>query len=492
MASINFTGYPVLRDTLIPVTATPTSTRAQPSRHGRPVAAESAVAHGRVVEDGAGEGAAGRAVANGPYESVPLPIDIRNDVLPPRLRPDRDFGVLDVTEWFGDTSGGVRRYLLEKARYVADHEALSQVMVVPGADTTVSDSDGTRCYRLRGPIIPTQAPYRVMHDGRAIERIAGHERPDLIELGSPWIAPWIAHRIARDHGIPLVWFFHGNFPRAFATRPNASRPARVMRTAGARLAWRYVRRVSRLVTLTLVSSESTAVDLRHAGVDPVVRVPLGVDLEMFHPRRRTRADEVRRTLGLPERPRPVVGFMGRFVAEKELEVLIDAWPEIERRTDAILLMVGAGPMERTLRRRAEQVGVQRIIWRPFEHDRERMATLLGAVDLYVAPGSTETFGLAPLEALACGTAVLSADEGGVAEQVSRSGAGAVFRASDPADLARVAVALLDSDLGALGARGRSYATREHSWSAVFDRLFRIYREVAQGAGAAEIVEATAS
>lgn len=408
-----------------------------------------------------------------------VPLDINRDPLPDRLRPNRQFGALDITEWFGDTSGGVRRYVLEKARYVAGHELLSHVVVVPGSMTSVTDGVGSRCYRLSGPMIPTQAPYRWMYNAPGIKRIIHHERPDIIEVGSPWLAPWIAKRIGRRVGIPLVWFFHGNFPRAFSVSPDAGPSALALRRAGTAAAWRYVRRVSRLFELTMVSSDSTAADLLNAGVEHVVRVPLGVDLDIFHPRRRADVDAVRGQLGLPAMPCPVVAFMGRFVAEKELGVLIDAWPEIERRTDATLLMVGAGPMEKALRRRAEQRGIERIIWHPFEADRQRMAALLAAVDCYVAPGSTETFGLAPLEALACGTPVVSADLGGVAEQVSRSGAGATFASGDAGDLARVVIEMLNGDHKKLGVIGRAYAAREHSWSAVFDRLFAVYRQVVE-------------
>jgi glycosyltransferase involved in cell wall biosynthesis len=73
--------------------------------------------------------------------------------------------------------------------------------------------------------------------------------------------------------------------------------------------------------------------------------------------------------------------------------------------------------------------------------------------------------------------VLSADRGGVAEQVQRSGAGATFAPGDSGSLADVAAHLLGGDLRALGHRGRVYAEREHNWTTVFDRIFGIYRRI---------------
>jgi alpha-1,6-mannosyltransferase len=414
-----------------------------------------------------------------PPQAAP-PIDLGHDLSsvlrpvggPPPLR------VLDITEWFGDTTGGVRRYLLEKGHYIARHAGLSQVLVVPGPHTTVTDLAGARCYALRGPIIPTQAPYRVLYRAASVDRIVARERPDLIEVGSPWAAPWIALRSARRARIPAIWFFHGNFPTALRAPAGAGTLSATARRAATAAAWSYVRRVGRQFARTVASSDSTARDLQEAGVDRVVRIPLGVDLEMFHPGRRATADAVRATLGLPPRPAPVVAFLGRFVAEKELDVLIDAWPAIARETDATLLLVGAGRRGAVLRARLARRDAPRVVWHPFVSERERVADILAAVDLYVAPGSTETFGLAPLEAMASGTAVISADRGGVSEQVARSGGGATFASGDAADLARVVIDVLRRGTApALGALGHDYAAREHGWDLVFDRLFAMYREV---------------
>ena len=65
---------------------------------------------------------------------APVPLDISRIDLPPRLRPTASVGVLDITEFFGDTTGGVRTYLLEKAKYVQRRPALRQVLIVPGAE----------------------------------------------------------------------------------------------------------------------------------------------------------------------------------------------------------------------------------------------------------------------------------------------------------------------------------------------------------------------
>jgi alpha-1,6-mannosyltransferase len=216
-------------------------------------------------------------------------------------------------------------------------------------------------------------------------------------------------------------------------------------------------------------------DLRSHGALRVVQIPLGVDLAHFHPRRRADAVETRALIGLPANA-PVVGFVGRFAREKEVDVLVEAWETIEQRTDAYLALVGDGPARRRLR--AHSRG-SRVIWIPYQNDREQLANVLAALDIFVSPGSIETFGLSALEAAASGTPVISADRGGVSEQIRRSGGGALFASGDAGALAEVAVRMLHtpSEWSRLGALGRAYAEREHSWSRVFDRIFDVYRRI---------------
>jgi glycosyltransferase involved in cell wall biosynthesis len=307
---------------------------------------------------------------------------------------------------------------------------------------------------------------------RSTSRIVAHERPDVIEVGSTWFAPWLVHLATRRVDVPAVWFYHSNFPRVIAPWPETAGRAK---RAAAEFAWGYVRRLGRMVRATLAPSDFVARELERVGVERVVRVGLGVDLERFHPARRAVAAETRRRHGLPEGPLAI--YVGRLAGEKEVDLLLTAWPEVERRTGTRLVLVGDGPSRRRLQRRP---GSERMHWLPFQQDRERLADLLAAVDLAVSPCSIETFGLSALEALASGTPLLSADRGGVAETVGRSGAGATFASGDAGALADQAKALLLGDLAALGARGRRYAEADHGWDAVLDRIFDVYRGVLAG------------
>lgn len=389
--------------------------------------------------------------------------------LPAPVRTGASLSVLDVTEWYGETSGGIRTYLDAKGRYIGERPDLRHVVVIPGERDAILESHGVRHYRLKGPPIPKYRPYRFMLATRSLTRIVRHERPNLIEVGSPFVVPWIVDRVSRSLDVPMVSFHHTNISGLTARQPI---PTASMKGLVRRASLRYLKQLGSMSHVTIVASQSAKAELLEAGIERIAEVPLGVDVERFTPALRSRALQTRARWGLPGAP--LAGFIGRFAREKQLDVVLDAWGAVERATDARLVLIGAGPEEARLR--AHPYG-SRVIFLPFQQDRERLAEMMAMLDLVVAPGPLETFGLAALEALASGTPVLSADRGGVAEQVITSGGGALYPAGDRDGLAEAAIALFRSDLCALGSRGRAYAVRQHAWPTVLDQLFRVYRDV---------------
>jgi alpha-1,6-mannosyltransferase len=222
----------------------------------------------------------------------------------------------------------------------------------------------------------------------------------------------------------------------------------------------------------LAASRAAVRELESAGFQHVTQVPLGVDLEHFHPWRRNHAPETRRRAGLPEGP--VAMFVGRFAREKEIQLVLDAWPEVEARTGATLVLVGDGPSRRFFQ---EHNRARRVKWIPYQSDREVLADLMAAADVVIAPGPAETFGLAALEALACGVPVIASDAGAVREIVEASGAGAINPEPTAAAMADTVQDLLRRDLDALGSQGRRYAETHHGWDMAFDQVFAAYRQI---------------
>lgn len=388
--------------------------------------------------------------------------------LPAITRPEATLAVLDISEYFGDRSGGVRTYLHAKGRHIAAHATIRRTLIVPGAADAVVDGPGDRVYRLRGPAIPF-ASYRLMLATRSVARIIAHERPDIIEVGSAYVVPWLVSRARRRHPAKVVWFYHSNLPRLVVPDLGGVVGAPVSRAIGG-----YVRRLSQLADVTLAASDFSARELASWGVERVERVTLGVDTTLFTPARRVRRDAVRARLGVADGP--LVGCVGRLATEKQVDVLLRAWPSVARRSGATLVVVGDGPQARRL---AELARGQRVVIVPHLTERESLADLLAALDCYVSAAPFETFGLAVCEALASGVPVATVDHGAAAELVHASGAGALAPYGDVAALANTILALLGRDREPLAEAARQHVERHHRWDVALAQLLDLYRRLVQ-------------
>jgi glycosyltransferase involved in cell wall biosynthesis len=159
----------------------------------------------------------------------------------------------------------------------------------------------------------------------------------------------------------------------------------------------------RLGDSTIAVSGAVAGRLRAWGVpsERISVIPNAIDAQEFrHDHRLRRA--CRERLGIAP-DALVVGGVGRMVPEKRFERLILAVRDVP---DATLLLVGDGPFRDVLKGFAEEQGIgDRVVFTgAVEHTRD----VLCAMDVFASPSDQETFGMAVLEALACGLPVLYA------------------------------------------------------------------------------------
>jgi phosphatidylinositol alpha 1,6-mannosyltransferase len=152
----------------------------------------------------------------------------------------------------------------------------------------------------------------------------------------------------------------------------------------------------------------------------------------------------------------------------------DRGPAPPRRRPARLLAPGRGlravpPARRELERRARSLPVTFLGFVP---DRARLAALLATADLVLSPGPVETFGLAALETLACGTPLV-VSAGGALPELLAPGAGLPAAPSAEA-MAAAVLELLDADLAACRLAARARAER-FPWSAAVRGMLRVHR-----------------
>jgi glycosyltransferase involved in cell wall biosynthesis len=142
-----------------------------------------------------------------------------------------------------------------------------------------------------------------------------------------------------------------------------------------------------------------------------------------------------------------------------------------------LLVVGDGPERRELEAQAQRLGLGGRVVFAGQLDHAHVVDALFASDLFVFPSQTETLGLAVLEAMAAGRAVVAVRGGAVAEIVREGETGRVV-APDPGALrAAIADLVRDADLRrTMGERARAAASL-YGQGRVLDQLLAVYEDV---------------
>jgi glycosyltransferase involved in cell wall biosynthesis len=152
---------------------------------------------------------------------------------------------------------------------------------------------------------------------------------------------------------------------------------------------------------------------------------------------------------------PLLVTLSHLTKDKGIDVLLDGFGRLlARRPDARLAIVGDGPEEGRLKALARERGL--LGPAAFTGQRADVAAVLAAADLYTTTSRVEGLGLAVLEAMHMGRAVLATAAGGIPESVEDGVTGRVVPVGDAAAWAAAAEALL-ADPGALRRMGREGA-----------------------------------
>ena len=290
---------------------------------------------------------------------------------------------------------------------------------------------------------------------------------DITVIHEPNPAALVSDWITRGRG-PLVVWFHSEVVRARWKYNILYRP--------------FLRRALTRADRIVVSSPRLADHARELADfrSKCVVIPFGIDVERLEA---TPAVTARAAQIVAEHPGPRVLFIGRLVPYKGVDVLIDAMASVPRATALIL---GDGPLRGELAARAAASGVAgRVRFLGALPDAEVVAHL-HACDVFVLPSVSrqETFGVAQLEAMACGRPVVSTDlETGVPWVNQHEVTGLVVPPGNSERLSDALGTLLSDEAlrNRLGAAARERVQREFTTERMAQRTVSLYRDVLAGA-----------
>jgi alpha-1,6-mannosyltransferase len=280
-------------------------------------------------------------------------------------------------------------------------------------------------------------------------------RPTSVEVSDKWTLSPVG-RWAAKRSVGSVLFSHERLSDMLAMW--ARRSFGVEAAVGA-----LNRRLAKEFDAVVVTSQFAADEFTQTGAR-LELAPLGVDLATFHPSAGSPADD-----GVLK-----FCYVGRLSHEKSPQLAVATVAELHRRGHRVRLdLYGTGPDQAELQAAA---GDAPVFFQGFVAGRPEVAKRIAAADISLSVCPAETFGLAVLEALACGTPVVTSNRGGAHELVDAT-SGAAGR-PDPASLADAVESLLPRLGPGLRAAARARAER-YPWQRTIGQMLALHHQLSE-------------
>jgi N-acetyl-alpha-D-glucosaminyl L-malate synthase BshA len=277
---------------------------------------------------------------------------------------------------------------------------------------------------------------------------------------------WVARKMmAPDRDLPIVTTLHGTDITLVGLHPSFHAITRfsIMRSQG----------------LTAVSDFLREETIRDFAVprNRIRVIPNFIDIDTWRPDK-----EPCHRATLAPGGEKIVMHVSNFRPVKRVEDVIDVFARICEKVDARLVLIGDGPERPRAMDRAEELGVTpRIL---FLGKHASVDELLACADLFLLPSETESFGLAALEAMACGAPVVASRVGGLPEVVVHGESGYLFPVGSVEEMAAAGIEiLLDADHHkALSEAGRQVAVERFSATSVVPLYEAFYEDIVKASG----------
>ena len=372
-------------------------------------------------------------------------------------------------------TGGMNVYVLQLARELGRRGNQVDVFTRchdPRDPQIVDLGDGARVVHLKaGPYDKTKESlheYIPKFLGN-LNRFQASEGIDYDLVHSHyWLSGQVGAILSSRWQVPHVATFHTLAKTKMRARPGEIEPPRRLLTE---------ERIVSSADGVVVSSESEREDLvklYQTAPHKIRVVPAGVDLDLFQPADKVQA---RRVLGLSGKR--VILYVGRAEPLKGLDILIGAMALLEDTADTTLLVVGGSPGQDAeldrLKSVASGLGIGDVVSFTGAVPQTELPDYYNAADMFVLPSYYESFGLAALEAMACGTPVVVSRVGGLKSFVTHGETGYLVPWHCPEPFAqRLDMLLANAALRETMGKAARVKAEQMGWDRVVDGISGFY------------------
>ncbi|MEL7351469.1 MAG: glycosyltransferase [Cyanobacteria bacterium P01_A01_bin.116] len=285
-------------------------------------------------------------------------------------------------------------------------------------------------------------------------------KPDLIHVVNPAVLGLGGIYYSKALNVPLVASYHTHLPK-YLEHYNLGMLEGVL--------WELLKAMHNKAAINLCTSTVMQQELTEHDIERVDVWQRGVDTALFRPE--LRSDEMRSRLSQGNPDAPILIYIGRLSAEKEIDRIK---PVLESIPGARLALVGDGPNREDLEKHFAGTPTNFVGYLAGEE----LGSAYASADAFIFPSRTETLGLVLLEAMAAGCPVVAANAGGIPDIVTDGVNGFMF---DPTDergsiIATQKLLGMKAERELLRQNARVEAER-WGWEASTRQLERYYLEV---------------
>lgn len=330
-----------------------------------------------------------------------------------------------VTETYPPEVNGVS---LTISRFVEGLRARRHDVQLIRPRQTKTDAADNQEVLFRGLPIPRYPHLKMGLPARnALVKLWTMQRPDVVHIVTEGPLGWSALQAATKLKLPVTSDFRTNF-HAYSGHYGIGWLQKPI--------FAYLRKFHNRTHCTMVPTESLRKQLAEMGFQNLRVIARGVDTQLFNPVKRNA--NLRQHWGAAN-DTPVVIYVGRLAAEKNLRTLIAAYEAMRARQPATkLVLVGDGPQRRELETRIPSAifaGVRRG---------DALAEHYASGDIFLFPSVTETFGNVTPEAMASGLAVVAYDYAAAGELIKDGANGRTARYNETDLFVAAAASLVDN------------------------------------------------
>jgi glycosyltransferase involved in cell wall biosynthesis len=366
------------------------------------------------------------------------------------------------TETFIPKVDGIVTTLCQTVRQLRE---LGHEVLIFAPEGGFPEFEQCRIVGMKSSSFPLYPELRLALPRASMQQVLTEFKPDVLHVAEPALLGIAGLYYGGGiHGgalhLPLVISYHTDLPKYLHYYRLGFLEPHV---------WKILRLRHNRAAVNLCTSTKMLDELSAHGIERVALWPGGVDADLFNPERR--CPEMRARLTQGETERPLLLYVGRLSAEKDIESLkpvLDAFPQ------ARLALVGDGPHRKALE--SHFAGLP-VVFTGFLRG-EQLAQAFASSDIFLMPSRTETLGLVVLEAMSSGLPVVAARAGGIPDMIEDSVNGFLFDTEDEA--VTIVGDLLNSreKRCAIGKAAREHSTRT-SWKAATLELVEQYKRACE-------------